>query len=336
MRQKRTRPALGIAHQARSLSPAGISRGTPACLADSLAHRWKCYCKYLRRCQKKSSERTVHDLRVEARRLLALLGLCSPFLAANRLAKIQAELKCHLDVFDELRDTQVQRALVRNLRSRYVAATDFYRYLKKCESRLGHRTRKRTRKLAEKPLARLMGLCREAVQSWARQRGTRAAEVAVLRNVRGAFREASRFHHKIDSRDPHSIHCTRIAFKKFRYMVEALAEQLPWADARLLEKMRRYQAMMGDVQDAQVLWRAFEKFARKETIDPDSRVRFARALERGRNQRIKLFLRAAGQLPEFEPPQGPSPQAGSSGRRPRPKSRRLSKTGTGTPKKTQS
>jgi CHAD domain-containing protein len=315
MRRTKTKQASGSVDRASSASPAGRAPDTLVLLGDSLAYGWKCYCKHLRRYQKKNSERAVHDLRVEARRLLALLGLCSPFLAANRLAKIQAGLKCHLDVFDDLRDTQVQRALVRKLRSRYDAAKDFYRFLKKCEGWLCRRTRKRARKLREKPLARLMGLCRDAVRARAREPGARAANAAVQRALRRAFREASGFRSRIEPGDPHSIHCTRIAFKKFRYMVEALAEQLPWADDRLLENMRRYQGMMGDIQDAQVLWRAFDKFARKEMIDSAASDPLARELARRRDRQIASFMRVADQLYGFEPLRRQSANAVSSERR---------------------
>src|SRR5437868_9604694 len=77
-------------------------------LLCSVKGRWKCYRKELRKCQRRLSEDSVHDLRVEARRLRSSLDLLIHFLAPARLHKVHRALKRHLDSFDELRDAQVQ------------------------------------------------------------------------------------------------------------------------------------------------------------------------------------------------------------------------------------
>ena len=65
-----------------------------------------------------------------------------------------------------------------------------------------------------------------------------------------------------------------MAFKKFRYMVEALAEHLPGATQGRLAAMHHYQTMMGDIQDAEVLLAALDKFLRKQEIKPEAARRF--------------------------------------------------------------
>jgi CHAD domain-containing protein len=71
----------------------------------------------------------------------------------------------------------------------------------------------------------------------------------------------------VDERDTKTIHCTRVAFKEFRYMVEALADCLPIATEHRLEAMHDYQTLMGDVQDAQVLLAAVDKFLCKRDFE---------------------------------------------------------------------
>src|SRR6516164_2438695 len=105
-------------------------------LSGLLKSQCKQYRKQLRRCQKKFSEKAVHDSRVAARRLISVVELLAPFLPAARVKKIERLLKQHLDTFDELRDTQVQLATLRRLERSFPAARSFKAYLKKKEERL--------------------------------------------------------------------------------------------------------------------------------------------------------------------------------------------------------
>src|SRR5262249_28280051 len=84
-------------------------------LSRLLKSQCKQYRKQLRRCQKKFSEKAVHDSRVAARRLISVVELLAPFLPPALVKKIGRLLKQHLDTFDELRDTQVQLLTLRRL-----------------------------------------------------------------------------------------------------------------------------------------------------------------------------------------------------------------------------
>ena len=87
----------------------------------------------------------------------------------------------------------------------------------------------------------------------------------LLRSVDRAFSRTRQLRARIDPRDTRTIHRTRVAFKKFRYMVEALAEYLPGGDRpSAWPAMRHYQTMMGEIQDAEVLLRTLDKFLRKQ------------------------------------------------------------------------
>src|SRR5262245_31665741 len=81
-------------------------------LKTSLKERWKCYRRALRRCQRKCSEKAVHASRVETRRLLSLVELLNVFLGRIHVKETRRALKQHLDLFDSLRDTQVQLLLL--------------------------------------------------------------------------------------------------------------------------------------------------------------------------------------------------------------------------------
>src|SRR5215510_8859246 len=84
-------------------------------LAGSVRAARRRYRKRLVRCQKKFSESAVHELRVEARRILALLDLLDAVHFGDSLRKLAKNFKRRLDAFDDLRDTHVQRRLLQPL-----------------------------------------------------------------------------------------------------------------------------------------------------------------------------------------------------------------------------
>src|SRR5262245_57147233 len=153
----------GVAHNGEAHS-AVLPPDALRQLSWLLKSQCKQYRKQLRRCQKKFSEKAVHDSRVAARRLISVVELLAPFLPAAHVKKIERLLKQHLDTFDELRDTQVQLATLRGLARSFPAARSFKAYLKKKEERLTRTTRKQVKKLKTGRFGKLVETCREEVE----------------------------------------------------------------------------------------------------------------------------------------------------------------------------
>src|SRR5690242_6851186 len=95
--------------------PVRLPASSMAVLCRCLERQWRRYRKQLKRCQKNFSTDSIHASRVSARRLSATIGLFSNFISSRRVNRIERLLKEHLDVFDDLRDTQVQLAALENL-----------------------------------------------------------------------------------------------------------------------------------------------------------------------------------------------------------------------------
>lgn len=297
----------------------------PEHLAAALKKRWKCYRKELKRCQKKFSEKAVHQFRVESRRLLSLIELSAAFLPAGRVEKIRRCLKRHLDTFDDLRDIHVQLQLIKKLTKEFPEAAVFESYLRKREKRVDRRTQKDVRGVKTKPLAKLISVCREDLErclpamlragfpgSGFARLSSRAAEPAALlvQSVDLAFQRTLKLKDRIDPERPKTIHCTRIAFKKFRYMVEMLCGFLPVFRPGQMAAMHRYQTLMGDVQDRVVLIGAFDKFRAKKELKTDhaaalSPKNFRDALIQSRDRLITRYLDRANQLCSFWPAKSP-------------------------------
>jgi CHAD domain-containing protein len=270
-------------------------------LKTPLKKQWKRYKQGLKCGQKEFSEETVHDFRIQARRLLAMIELLAPFVSPRVVKSARRTLKGHLDIFDELRDTQVQLAAVGEMLSAFPEARPFRDYLRCREKRFIKRTRKDIRRIKTSRLAELIECCRaDLARACDRQPAPKLTGI-MLRSVERAFARAKDLRARVRREDPRTVHCTRIAFKRFRYMIETLCQQLPAADEKLLDALHRYQTMMGDVQDAEVLRRGFEKFLRKRKAAPQNVRRLRQEFLRRREWQVCIYLDAADQLLEFWP-----------------------------------
>jgi CHAD domain-containing protein len=183
----------------------------------------------------------------------------------------------------------------------FPAARDFHDYLLKRESRLARKTRKRIKNVTTGRLGNLMEACRKKVEVQCEALPAKAASARLMRTVARAFTRTRRLQARIDPRDTRTIHCTRVAFKKFRYMIEELACDLPEANNSVLAEMRHYQAMMGDIQDAEVLLSALDKFLARKEIKRKPGRQIREELARRRHWLIRVYLDAADQLTDFWP-----------------------------------
>ena len=268
-------------------------------LTDSLKRQWKRYRKGLKRCQNRFSEGAVHESRVETRRLLSLLELLRPVLRRGQVNRAQAALKQHLDTFDDLRDVQVQLPAVDKMRRRFPAARSFHDYLLKREERLTRETRANVKRIRTRRLGKVIDSCREGLKRWRARAFTQDLNALLLGSIDGAFARAVELRRQIVPANTETIHRTRVAFKKLRYMVEILAEYLRSADEKLLVAMHRYQTMMGEIQDAEVVLRSFDRFLLKKPVNLVEARRLRRELLRRRQWLIRVYLDAADQLLEF-------------------------------------
>ena len=234
---------------------------------------------------------------------MATIELLEGFLRTEIVKEGRRLIKEHLNIFDDLRDTQVQLVAVNSLQPTFPAARTFCGWLEKREERFRKQTCHCVRRSRIKPLAKLIGASERHFEKCLKKTSRKAAAGLLVRVVERAFRRTAQLRARIDRRRPETIHKTRVAFKRFRYMMELLAEHFG-ADEKVLAEMQHYQRMMGDIQDAEVLLRSFEKFVRKKNIRSEAAYQLREELERRREWLIKVYMGAAGQLKEFWPVRG--------------------------------
>jgi CHAD domain-containing protein len=273
-------------------------------LGDSMHTQWRRYCKRLKRCQKHFSEDAVHASRVETRRLLATTELLGAFIPEPDLRKARRALKHHLDTFGPLRDTQVQLKYVGRMAGTFPDAHAFYDWLQRRQTRFTRKTRKAVKHIRTRRLGRRLTAFEESLRRQRKQITGEQALVMVLHAMNRAFARVARLCGHVRAGDTRTIHRTRIAFKRFRYMVEALAPLLPAVTPDHRRAMRGYQCMMGDIQDMEVLLAALDKFVQKEGVNAKAAQRLKQELVRWRQMLIQIYLNAAGRLRRFWPPTG--------------------------------
>ena len=291
------------------VEPASRGRGLAAAAPESslndllraLKKRSKRYQRELRHCQRGFSEQAIHQSRIATRRLLSSLELVGGLVTGRHLEEAEQVLKQHLESLEDLRDTQVQLITVGKMLRIFPAARPFHEFLLKRERRFARKARKRINRLQHQHLNRLAAACRGDVRARLNDQPPRRLAAVLLQSVARAFARTRQRWQNVRPEDARTIHRTRVAFKKFRYMVEALTDFLPGVTDDPLAAMRQYQNMMGEIQDLEVLPRTLDKFVRKQQIKPEAARRFREELLRRRQWLIRVYLGAADQLLAFWP-----------------------------------
>ena len=273
-------------------------------LADSLRAQGRRYRKRLQECQQRFSEEAVHQSRVQTRRLLATVELLEPFVPDRDSQKVRAALKQHLDTFAKLRDTQVQLVYVGRMTRVFPAARAFHEWLLERELRFTERTRRRIKRIKSKRLTRRLGKFELKLRRLRKKMKRNRAFENVLAAMNRGFTRVAQLSRRVKAADTRTIHRTRIAFKRFRYMVEALAPQLPALTEHHRQAVRGYQSIMGDIQDVEVLLAAFDKFLRRHEINAGAARHLRNEMLRRRQWLIQVHLNAARKLRQFWPPPG--------------------------------
>ena len=275
-----------------------------ALMLGSLHDRWQSFRAELKRCRKKYSEEAVHDLRVATRRLISTLDLVDRIHPEANLRKARRALKRQLDLFGPLRDVQVQLLTIEKMLSSFPELQEFHNFLVKRERKLMQRLgielkRVKTGKirkriaLAARQLAMLPDT--PAVQQEQRAEAMQAIEMAFNRVVERK--------HAVAPTDGAAIHRMRVAFKKFRYMVESLAPVRGRTSSKQLKAMNAFQGSMGDIQDAEVLLSNVQGYARARGSEGEAALgRALEELSRRRTALIETFLRSVDTVFTFWKP----------------------------------
>ena len=273
-------------------------------LQELLKLRWSSYRKALKRCRRKFSKKSVHALRVEIRRMQSTLALLGAALPHDLILPLECELRERIKALSRLRDTHIQIDAIAEMLDHEPKLKPFHAWLRRRERRLGKRLDRTLAEARTGPATRRALQMRRALHDRSEDGEREANLEAVLLGAAGrAFEDVIRHYRHVTPANVAAIHRMRVAFKRFRYMAEALAGVISGITERQLRAMQTYQSRMGQIQDAEVLLKRAEKFARKGKWDEGCFRAFQSKMLRRRARLVKGFLASADRLLTFWPPQ---------------------------------
>jgi CHAD domain-containing protein len=291
-----TRPALD-----RFFAPSDTAPALGHVLLDALEQRWRTYRKELRRSRRTFSEEAIHDVRVATRRLISTLMIIQLLIPDERVERMRRRLKRLFDACSPLRDTQVQLLALEPQVERYPELETLVTILKVRERNLIRAIGKKARRVATARWSRTVGWMKQALrEQFSHPLMHEAARAVVLGAAARAFGTAVFFKERVVAARPKTIHRARIAFKKFRYTMEALAPLLPGLDKEQLKAMDTYQTRMGVIQDAEVLSGMVQRFAGSRTAASRRKLAaFQRELRKHKRTLIDAYINASDEIYSF-------------------------------------
>lgn len=262
-------------------------------LLNSLDKRGAAYREKLKLCRDEFSKEAVHDLRTSIRRLLAILDVATFVTSTSRIGKLSDPLKEQLDDSSNLRDLQVMMDRVSDDINGLPELEPFQAYLEKREKRKQRTVEKHIQRIKsggiDKRLLKIQGAVEDLSADGLNNKLPQAVDEAYLK-VMQRYAE-------IDPGQLVSIHHLRVAFKNFRYMVEAIYPCLPDFSEAQLKRLHDYQTQMGNIHDLQVLLETLEEFAKdSDSYDPRPVRRF---YEKALAETLSVFLKNKDEVMTF-------------------------------------
>jgi CHAD domain-containing protein len=271
-------------------------------LIETVENRWKTYRSELKRCRSEPSEEGIHDLRVATRRLLALVDMLRKISPHPRLQKLRRTFKNQLDDLDELRDTQVMLVDVSEALGELPELAPFQKFLSKREKRLLKSTAKGIKSFKTTSVRKRLDSTRKELL---KLEDKNQDGKALLQIVDDAYETTLRRFQRIEPTQSGTIHRVRIAFKKFRYMVEIIHPLIPGFPDGNFKQMHEYQGMMGDIHDLEIFVSTFNDFAGND--GPRGPEPVQRFYERRHTEAMNTFLEDMHQINTFWRPAPESP-----------------------------
>jgi CHAD domain-containing protein len=235
---------------------------TPDQFLDTFDKTWNDFSAAWKKARAKASEKAVHDLRVNTRRLTATLELTRSLSKHEEILKLQRRFKKVLKAMGPLRDAQVQLKGISKVRQAGPIVA-FHRSLRRRARRETGKISKNLKPAAKTRLTESVKVVRSEFVRLHDKLGSERMNVAVERVLRSRRSEYVKTRKQFKPSDEETLHDMRIALKKLRYIVEAAAPILGEHAAQPARKMQELQTLLGDARDLELLRTRLEKWAAK-------------------------------------------------------------------------
>lgn len=269
----------------------------------ALNSRFRRYEKKLKDARRHFSEDTVHDVRVAIRRLLSTLDLLDALFPLRVVLVCRRELKEQLDLFSPLRDVQVQKNSVQEMIPSHPELNAFCDELIKQEQKVLKQARKQLAKIKTETIKSAVESLKKKLGSLS---GNPSAEstmrVLVMGVANAAFMRVVRRQARVNPSNAATLHRVRVAFKRFRYMREALHPHGVKLSRVHSVAMHDFQTLLGNLQDVEVHMEYFHAFLKKHTLPEDAFYTVHLALLKKRMEMVEAFLRRENEIYTYGKP----------------------------------
>jgi CHAD domain-containing protein len=274
-------------------------------LLVSLNTRWDKYQTELKTCRGEFSEEAVHDFRVTTRRLLSALDLLRAVIHDPGIQKTRRILKDQLDDLDDLRDAQALLADISENIHETPNLQPFQEYLRPKEKHLMRLAHKDIKSLKMEILSRRIQKLNQTIKEF----NQTDLDASLFSAVDEVYAVVIQRYALVDAGQPATIHHLRIAFKKFRYMIEVIYPFLQNLPSDYLKRLHDYQAAMGDIQDMEVALQELADFGELAPASHDPKPVRAYYKER-HSLAIARYIEDKGEIITFwrSAPDQPFPQ----------------------------
>jgi len=252
----------------------------------------KRYGRQLKRCLRRRDVDAVHDLRVESRKLLTWLNLFRALGLGKTVRPARRQVRRLLHELAPLRDMQVLLECLNEVPKPLRADTPLLRRRLSGESRkLEDRVRRRCGQVSMAQVTRCVHRALKTLKRMEREGDdSKVLPGAVAGWFSGLIRqsELALRHTRVDR--PATVHQLRLSLKRVRYGTEALSPLLYRNGAGFLGQLRRWQALLGEIQDVEMFLARLEA----EALKHPRRATAIQGLARWLRCRRELRLRRLG------------------------------------------
>jgi CHAD domain-containing protein len=235
-------------------------------LFSSFDRSWSEFSKAWNKTRRRASEKSVHALRVNTRRLIANLELARVLSEHSAITKLQQRFKKVVKRMSALRDLQVQLKTVSHVRKSQTIL-EFTRRLQKVERRqienVSDALKRRKKRRLEAAFKEVRSALDGVRQNHNRD-GVQQSLVQIMSAHQHQFLKAKRRFGRSASHSENALHDMRIALKKLRYVMEAAQPLLGPSEKHRVEAMRVFQKLIGDARDIEMLRVELDQWAKKK------------------------------------------------------------------------
>lgn len=261
-------------------------------MAGILSNQWQELLRLRRVVLAEATDTAVHDLRVASRRLRAALETLAPLLGSKRTDRLRRPIRRLTRELGQLRNLDEARWYLLGMKTAGLSP------LTTALMQQSHEELRRIRRLLQGlPCKRLERRMRRAAQRLLAPEQTEQCRFIGLLSER-SLRLYRPIHDLLQLPDlakrPDERHALRIAIKKWRYFNEQLAQLCGRRHDRLVELLKRYQELLGELNDREV----FAGMVRTSpTLSADVSQAVQAVIERQHRKLITQFKRLLAQQP---------------------------------------